>query len=209
MFKHIKGYILKKTDLIFVLQTEKRVLLAISCIVVICNMILLRIWWTSNVTILDKRLVSLKSVVGVTTLFLSSSSSKVKVLFIFQRQTILFQNSQGQIIYFSNKWGKIHIQSSPGHHNANGKAEAAVEIAKYLLKNATRDGTDQNIALLELRNTPREDIGLSPAQMLFGCETRSVLPCFKRQHKSVVLEKRQNHKEVTKCHDKGAKDLPK
>ena len=154
MFKHIKGYILKKTDLIFVLQTEKRVLLAISCIVVICNMILLRIWWTSNVTILDKRLVSLKSVVGVTTLFLSSSSSKVKVLYIFQRQTILFPNFQGQIIYFSNKWGIIHIQSSPGHHKANGKAEAAVEIAKYLLEKATRDGTDQNIALLELRNTP-------------------------------------------------------
>ena len=119
------------------------------------------------------------------------------------------QFTAGEFETFTKKWGIIHTQSSPGHLRANGKAEAAVRIAKYLLKKAARDGTDQNIALLELRNTPREDTGLSPAQMLFGCETRSVLPCFKCQHKSVVSEKRQKHKEkVKKYHHKGAKDLP-
>ena len=82
---------------------------------------------------------------------------------------------------FAKSWAVIqsYIQSSPGHHSANDKAEAAVKIAKYLLQKADRDGTDHNIALLELRNTPRKDNGLSPAQMLFGCETHSVLPCFK------------------------------
>ena len=56
---------------------------------------------------------------------------------------------------------------------------------------------------MELRNTSREDTGLSP-----GCETRSVLPCFKRQHKSVVSEETKAQREGKKYHDKGAKDLP-
>ena len=98
------------------------------------------------------------------------------------------------------------IHTSPGHHSANDKTEAAVKFAKYLLKKAARDGTDHNIALPELRNNPRDDTGLSPAQILF----RSVLHCVKHKQKSVVSEKRQKHKEkVKKYHDKGAKNLPK
>ena len=40
---------------------------------------------------------------------------------------------------------------------------------------ALRDGTDQYAALLELRNTPRQDTGISPAEMMFGRNTRSLL----------------------------------
>jgi len=35
--------------------------------------------------------------------------------------------------------------------------------------------------LLELRNTPRQDTGLSPAQMMFGRETRSMLPLVQKK----------------------------
>ncbi len=58
---------------------------------------------------------------------------------------------------FLVEWGIKHATSSPGHHSANGKAESAVKIAKYILMKAARDGADPNLALLELRNTPRQD----------------------------------------------------
>ena len=41
---------------------------------------------------------------------------------------------------------------------------------------ALRDGTDQYEALLELRNTPSQDTGISPAEMMFGKNTRLLLP---------------------------------
>ena len=54
--------------------------------------------------------------------------------------------------------------------------EAAVKITKTMMCKALRDGTDQYEALLELRNTPRQDTGISPAEMMFGKNTRSLLP---------------------------------
>jgi transposase InsO family protein len=50
--------------------------------------------------------------------------------------------------------------SSPGHQQSNGKAEAAVKIVKTLMKKTVKDGRDQFEALLEQRNTPRQDTGL-------------------------------------------------
>ena len=52
--------------------------------------------------------------------------------------------------------------------------EAAVKITKTMCK-ALRDGTDQNEALLELTNTPHQDTGVSPAEMMFGKNTRLLL----------------------------------
>ena len=46
--------------------------------------------------------------------------------------------------------------------------EAAVKITKTMMCTALRDGTDQYEALLELRDTPRQDTGISPAEMMFG-----------------------------------------
>ncbi|CAH3027183.1 unnamed protein product [Porites evermanni] len=54
--------------------------------------------------------------------------------------------------------------------------EAAVKMTKTMMCKALRDGTDQYEALLELRNTPRQDTGISPAEMMFGKNTRSLLP---------------------------------
>ena len=48
-----------------------------------------------------------------------------------------------------------------------------MKITKTMMCKALRDGTDQYAALLELRNTPRQDTGVSPAEMMFGRNTRS------------------------------------
>ena len=78
---------------------------------------------------------------------------------------------------FTTEWVVQHAKtSSPEHHQSNGKMEAAVKITKTMICKALRDGTDQYDALLELRNTPRQDTGISPAEMMFGKNTRSLLP---------------------------------
>ena len=51
-----------------------------------------------------------------------------------------------------------------------------MKITKTMMCKALRDGTDQYTALLELRNTPGQDTGVSPAEMMFGRNTRSLLP---------------------------------
>uniref|UniRef100_A0A2C9KW21 Integrase catalytic domain-containing protein n=1 Tax=Biomphalaria glabrata TaxID=6526 RepID=A0A2C9KW21_BIOGL len=66
---------------------------------------------------------------------------------------------------FTEKWNIIHVKSDPGHHQANGKAESAVKIIKNLMKKANQRSEDQYEALLELRNTPRQESGVSPAQL--------------------------------------------
>ena len=75
------------------------------------------------------------------------------------------------------EWVVQHAKtSSPEHHQSNGKMEAAVKITKTMMCKALRDGTDQYEALLELRNTPLQGTGISTAEMMFGKNTRSLLP---------------------------------
>ena len=64
---------------------------------------------------------------------------------------------------FCEKWCITHVTSSPGHQRENGKAESAVKIAKTLLKKTAYSHQDQYLALLELRNTPRQDVTISRA----------------------------------------------
>jgi len=51
-----------------------------------------------------------------------------------------------------------------------------VKCAKRLLIKARESGEDPFLALLEWRNTPSEQLGPSPAQLLFGRRTRTRLP---------------------------------
>lgn len=112
---------------------------------------------------------------------------------------------------FTEHWGIEHVTSSPGHPQANGKAEAAVKIIKGMMKKALSDGTDQYQALLELRNTPRQDFDLSPAQMMFGRQTRSLIPSLKAvrpKGRNVDFQKRAKRRATVKTHhDKSARDL--
>ena len=71
-----------------------------------------------------------------------------------------------------------------------------------------REGSDQYEALMEQRNTPRQDTGLSPTQMMFGRTTRTLLPEVVR-NKPEINEKRERRRSSVKRHyDKSARNYP-
>mgnify|MGYP003471288475 CR=1 FL=1 len=77
---------------------------------------------------------------------------------------------------FAERWEFKHTTSSPRFAQSNGRVEAAVKLCKGLMQKAIQSGTDAFLGLLDYRNTPREDLGVSPAQLMFGRRTRTRLP---------------------------------
>ena len=82
---------------------------------------------------------------------------------------------------FLKRWGVRHRLSSAYHPQSNGRAEVAVKAMKRLLASSTPDtGTmdTERVAggLLQFRNTPDPETGLSPAQIVFGRSLRDLLP---------------------------------
>ena len=73
---------------------------------------------------------------------------------------------------FASTWEFQHSMSSPYHSQSNGKSEAAVKIAKGLLRKAK----DPMKALLEWRNTPTTGLTTSPVQRLMQRRTRATIP---------------------------------
>ena len=74
---------------------------------------------------------------------------------------------------FLRKWGIMHRKSSAYHPKSNGRAEVAVKTVKRLLRsNVGPHGslnTDRFLrAVIQLRNTPDPDCGVSPAEIVFG-----------------------------------------
>ncbi len=78
---------------------------------------------------------------------------------------------------FSKYYQFSHETSSPHYAQSNGKVEKAVQTVKKTkkLKKTTLDKQDYHLALLELRNTPTDDIIGSPAQRLMGRRTKTLL----------------------------------
>ena len=116
---------------------------------------------------------------------------------------------------FAKEWGFKHTTSSPEYPQSNGAAERAVQTAKRILKKASADGKDPFEGLLKYRNTPFEDIGLSPAQLLMSRRIRTMLPTHKRlliplsvNPESVVKVLKCRQDKTQGYHDKTAKDLP-
>ncbi|TRY69979.1 hypothetical protein TCAL_12942 [Tigriopus californicus] len=68
-----------------------------------------------------------------------------------------------------------HTTSSPYHARSNGLAELAIKCMKYLLKKCDLKEEPFRHALLEWRNTPRND-GFSPTQGFYGRQLRTSLP---------------------------------
>lgn len=77
---------------------------------------------------------------------------------------------------FATNYEFQHVTSSPRYPQSNGRVENAVKTAKRLMTKAREDKRDPYLALLEWRNTPSDSMGTSPAQIIFGRRTRSLLP---------------------------------
>ena len=77
---------------------------------------------------------------------------------------------------FCEKYEIKQETSSPGNSKANGAAEAAVKIAKNLMKRSLKNHEDPYLALLCHRNTPQEDTKATPVQRLIGRRTKTLIP---------------------------------
>ena len=73
---------------------------------------------------------------------------------------------------FATQYGFKHTTSSQYHPQGNGRAEAAVKVAKATLKKSA----DFQTALVNYRNTPPQGHTYSPAQRMLCRRTRTTLP---------------------------------
>ncbi|XP_025263219.1 uncharacterized protein K02A2.6-like, partial [Camponotus floridanus] len=110
---------------------------------------------------------------------------------------------------FTKNWSFTHIMSSPHYPKSNGLAESAVKSIKKLFKKAFDAGEDPYLALLNLRNTPRDKVH-SPASLLMGRNLRTNIPCsFKMLIPKITYKKDQiileQNKMLSKYYDKTAR----
>ena len=96
------------------------------------------------------------------------------------------------------KYGIHHRVSSVGFPHGNCRAEVAVKTAKRLLRahmnpTGTLETVDITKALLQYRNTPDRDTGISPAQMLYGRKLPDFLP---NKPKEFVVPKQDQFSEL-------------
>ena len=89
---------------------------------------------------------------------------------------------------FLRKWGVHHRVSSAYFPQSNGRAEVAVKTAKRLLMANVSPNGDLNSdsflrAILQLRNTPNPDCGMSPAEIVFGRPLRDAFSFINRINK--------------------------
>ena len=114
---------------------------------------------------------------------------------------------------FSKKWNFQVVTSSPNYPQSNGLAERNVQTIKKLLKKAKAGGNDEELALLEHRNTPITGMSYSPAQLLMNRRLRGCLPMTTKSLQPSVptLAKRQLQKSQKKqkyYYDGHTKSLP-
>ncbi|PFX31924.1 Retrovirus-related Pol polyprotein [Stylophora pistillata] len=94
-------------------------------------------------------------------------------------------------------------------------AERAVQTEKRILKKAAAENKDPFEGLLKYRNTPFEDIGVSPVQLLMSRRTRTMIPT----HQRLLLPQPVDRDDVLKTldhrqhnaksnYDKQSSDLP-
>ena len=114
---------------------------------------------------------------------------------------------------FAKRWNFLHKTSSPHHPASNGMAESAVKTLKRTLLKCAEDGSNVYEALLNLRNTPRSGIGLSPVQLLMSRRTKTILPMAKSLLKPSAVPdtttlRRQRQIKQAALHDHKARDVP-
>ena len=106
------------------------------------------------------------------------------------------------------QYGVQHRVSSVGFPHGNTRSEVAVKSAKRLLRtNLDNRGNLDKVAvtraLLQYRNTPDRDIGLSPAEMLYGRKLKDFLPDAPDKYKLPSRQIMRNEwKEVSEWREK-------
>ena len=123
------------------------------------------------------------------------------------------QFASKQFAEFAKKWRFDHRTSSPHYPRSNGQAEAAVKVAKSILRKVQHEKSDVYMALLDYRNTPRTTTGLSPAEVLLQRKTRSatLLPqplTASPAENTAHSNKTKRQAVIKKHHDKTAAPLP-
>jgi hypothetical protein len=114
---------------------------------------------------------------------------------------------------FSREYGFDHSTTSPRFPQAIGKAESAVGVSKQLMQKSLIAKSDFYVALLDFRNTPQAEIGLIPAQRMFGRRTRSLIPAVFKKYELQQLPNVKQRIESSRAKkkqyfDKGSKELP-
>lgn len=85
------------------------------------------------------------------------------------------QYTSAEFTAFSEAYGFRHKTSSPTYAQSNGLAERTVRIAKELFTKCKLSSQDPNLALLNYRTTPVDNLA-SPAQLLMGRQLRGTCP---------------------------------
>jgi len=104
---------------------------------------------------------------------------------------------------FAGEYDFQHITSSPKYSQSNGEVEAAVKIAKKIIKKCD----DVFIGLLAYRTTKLEN-GFSPAELMFSRKIRSRLPTLSKdlgtfkEHKKIALKEKERKEKQEKTYNK-------
>lgn len=77
---------------------------------------------------------------------------------------------------FAREWNFEIISRSPNYPRSNGLAEKAVDLSKKMIKKSTESGVEMYKILMEYRNTPVKQMGLSPAELMMGRLCKTLLP---------------------------------
>ena len=111
--------------------------------------------------------------------------------------------SSSEVAEFLNKWGVAARVSSAHYPQSNGRAEAAVKVAKRVLRGNTGAGGSLDCdrvaqAILQYLNTPLRGIDKSPAQLAAGRQLRDGVPVARQyykvdQHWRRTLRSRERH----------------
>lgn len=122
------------------------------------------------------------------------------------------QFSSAEFKTFAKSYGFDHETSSPTYPQSNGKAENAVKTCKRMMKKALRGEGDFFLSLLDFRNTPSPDVGLSPAQRMFGRRLRALIPAKEELLNPEVFPNVREMLERSKInqkryYDRGSKEL--
>ena len=116
------------------------------------------------------------------------------------------QFSSAEFQEFLKTWEIHHRLSSAHYPQSNGRAELGVKTAKrILMNNSNSDGSLDNDkvlkAVLQYKNTPLRNIGLSPAQLLLHRQLRDNIPTHSKMlqpHKEWIISGKEREKAFEK-----------